>query len=288
MHPEVYILIIPAFGLISSLIANSIGKPVFGAYGMCYAILSIGLLGLIVWSHHMYTVGLDVDTRAYFNAATIVIAVPTGIKVFSWLATIFAASVANSLVLYWSLAFVLLFTFGGLTGIVLSNASLDIVLHDSYYVVAHFHYVLSLGAVFGMIAGLYGYLTKMTGASYSYIIGYAHLALFLIGTNLTFYPQHYLGLAGMPRRIMDYADSYAPFNAMSSLGAIISTVASVLYLVTILNYDTVSTVTYGLTNDAMEDNIITSESNTGISEQNLDAMVPTASSYHAFEDLATS
>lgn len=287
-HPEVYILIIPGFGLISSLIANSIGKPVFGAYGMCYAILSIGLLGLIVWSHHMYTVGLDVDTRAYFNAATIVIAVPTGIKVFSWLATVFAATVANNLVLYWSLSFVLLFTVGGLTGIVLSNASLDIVLHDSYYVVAHFHYVLSLGAVFAMIAGLYGYLTKITGASYSYLIGYVHLILFLIGTNLTFFPQHYLGLAGMPRRIIDYADSYAFYNEISTLGAIISTVASALYLITVLNYDVVSGLTYGLTNDALESNHISNESNSAIGEQNLDAMVPSASSYHAFEDLATS
>jgi cytochrome c oxidase subunit 1 len=287
-HPEVYILIIPGFGIISSLIANSIGKPVFGTYGMCYAILSIGLLGLIVWSHHMYTVGLDVDTRAYFNAATIVIAIPTGIKIFSWLATIFGATITNNLVLYWSLSFVLLFTMGGLTGIVLSNASLDIVLHDSYYVVAHFHYVLSLGAVFAMIAGLYGYLTKMTGASYSYIIGYAHLILFLIGTNLTFFPQHYLGLAGMPRRIIDYADSYAPFNELSTLGAIISTVATVLYLITVLNYDVISNTTYSLTNDAMESNHVSIESNSAINEQNLDAMVPSTSSYHSFEDLATS
>jgi heme/copper-type cytochrome/quinol oxidase subunit 1 len=235
----------------------------------------------------MYTVGLDVDTRAYFNAATIVIAVPTGIKIFSWLATIFASTIANNLVLYWSLAFVLLFTTGGLTGIILSNASLDIVLHDSYYVVAHFHYVLSLGAVFALIAGLYGYLTKMTGASYSYIVGYAHLFLFLIGTNLTFFPQHYLGMAGMPRRIMDYADSYAYFNAYSTLGAIISTVASALFLVTILNYDIISNVSYSLTNDALESNHVSSESNAAINEQNLDAMVPSCSSYHAFEDLAT-
>jgi len=235
----------------------------------------------------MYTVGLDVDTRAYFNAATIVIAVPTGIKIFSWLATIFASTIANNLVLYWSLAFVLLFTTGGLTGIILSNASLDIVLHDSYYVVAHFHYVLSLGAVFALIAGLYGYLTKMTGASYSYIVGYAHLFLFLIGTNLTFFPQHYLGMAGMPRRIMHYADSYAYFNAYSTLGAIISTVASALFLVTILNYDIISNVSYSLTNDALESNHVSSESNAAINEQNLDAMVPSCSSYHAFEDLAT-
>lgn len=255
---------------------------------MVYAILSIGLLGLIVWSHHMYTVGLDVDTRSYFNAATIVIAVPTGIKVFSWLATIFAATISNSLVLYWALSFVLLFTIGGVTGIVLSNASLDIVLHETYYVIAHFHYVLSLGAVFAMIAGLYGYLTKITGASYSYIIGYAHLILFLIGTNLTFFPQHYLGLAGMPRRYMDYSDSYAPFNSLSTFGAIVSTVASVLYLSTVLNYDTISSVTYGLTNDAMASNAVTATTSTGINEQNLDALVPNASSYHAFEDLATS
>jgi heme/copper-type cytochrome/quinol oxidase subunit 1 len=286
-HPEVYILIIPGFGLISSLIANSIGKPVFGAYGMCYAILSIGLLGLVVWSHHMYTVGLDVDTRAYFNAATIIIAVPTGIKIFSWLATVFASTVSNSLVLYWSLAFVILFTIGGVTGIVLSNASLDIVLHDSYYVVAHFHYVLSLGAVFAMVAGLYGYLSKMTGASYSYIIGYSHLFLFLIGANLTFFPQHYLGLAGMPRRIIDYADSYAWYNQFSTLGAIISTVASIIFLLTVLNYDLVSSVTYGLTTDMTESNQQTPQSNTAINEQNLDALAPTAPSYHSFEDLAT-
>jgi heme/copper-type cytochrome/quinol oxidase subunit 1 len=286
-HPEVYILIIPGFGIISSLIANSIGKPVFGQYGMVYAILSIGLLGLIVWSHHMYTVGLDVDTRAYFNAATIVIAIPTGIKIFSWLATVFASTVQNNLVLYWSLAFVLLFTTGGLTGIVLSNASLDIVLHDTYYVVAHFHYVLSLGAVFAMIAGLYGYLTKITGASYSYIIGYSHLFLFLIGTNLTFFPQHFLGLAGMPRRYIDYPDSYAFFNEVSTLGAIISTVASAIYLITVLNSDIISGLTYSLTTDGLESNQVRDDTNSALGEQNLDAMVPTTSSYHAFEDLAT-
>jgi cytochrome c oxidase subunit 1 len=284
----VYILIIPGFGLISSLIAGSVGKPVFGQYGMIYAILSIGLLGLIVWSHHMYTVGLDVDTRSYFNAATIVIAVPTGIKVFSWLATIFGSTVSNSLILYWSLSFVVLFTIGGVTGIVLSNASLDIVLHETYYVIAHFHYVLSLGAVFAMIAGLYGYITKLTGYGYSYLIGYPHLILFLIGTNLTFFVQHYLGLAGMPRRYMDYSDSYAPFNSLSTYGAIVSTVASLLYLSTVLNYDMMSSVTYGLVNDALTDNQTTNKSTNGINEQNLDALVPNASSYHAFEDLATS
>jgi cytochrome c oxidase subunit I len=235
----------------------------------------------------MYTVGLDVDTRAYFNAATIVIAIPTGIKILSWLATVFASTVQNNLVLYWSLAFVLLFTTGGLTGIVLSNASLDIVLHDTYYVVAHFHYVLSLGAVFAMIAGLYGYLTKITGASYSYIIGYSHLFLFLIGTNLTFFPQHFLGLAGMPRRYIDYPDSYAFFNEVSTLGAIISTVASAIYLITVLNSDIISGLTYSLTTDGLESNQVRDDTNSALGEQNLDAMVPTTSSYHAFEDLAT-
>jgi cytochrome c oxidase subunit 1 len=233
-HPEVYIMILPGFGMVSQVIATFSRKPVFGYLGMAYAMVSIGVIGFVVWAHHMFTVGMDVNTKMYFTAATMVIAVPTGIKIFSWIATMWGGSLTFETPMMWALGFIFMFTVGGVTGVVLANGGVDVNMQDTYYVVAHFHYVLSLGAVFSLFAGFYYWFPKMSGRMYNEVLGQLHFWVFFIGVNVLFFPMHFLGMDGMQRRVSDYADAFRGWNHVASIGFFIMAASMVFFFVNVL------------------------------------------------------
>ena len=270
-HPEVYILILPGFGIISHIISTFSKKPIFGYLGMAYAMVAIGVVGFVVWAHHMYTVGLSLNTQRYFVFATMVIAVPTGVKIFSWIATMWGGSISFRTPMIWAIGFIFLFTIGGVTGVVLANAAVDRALHETYYVVAHFHYVLSLGAVFSLFAAWYYWFPKITGYMYSEKLDNWHFAFMFVGVNLTFFPQHFLGLAGMPRRYIDYPDAYALWNYWSSVGSYISSFGVLIFLATIV--------------EAFAKKRIAGDNPWGVGATTLEWTLPSPPPFHQFETL---
>jgi len=270
-HPEVYILILPGFGIISQIISTFSRKPVFGYLGMVYAMVAIGAVGFLVWAHHMYTVGLSLNTQRYFVFATMVIAVPTGVKVFSWIATMWGGSISLRAPMLWAIGFILVFTIGGVTGVVLANAGVDRALHETYYVVAHFHYTMSLGAVFSIFAGFYYWFPKMTGYMYDERFAKLHFWLLFIGINLTFFPQHFLGLAGMPRRYVDYPDAYWQWNFVSSIGAYVAGVATLVFLYTVY--------------DAFARKRVAGDNPWGVGATTLEWTLPSPPPFHQYETL---
>ncbi|WP_158813696.1 cytochrome c oxidase subunit I [Methylocapsa sp. S129] len=270
-HPEVYILILPGFGMISQIVSTFSRKPVFGYLGMVYAMVAIGAVGFVVWAHHMYTVGLSLNTQRYFVFATMVIAVPTGVKVFSWIATMWGGSISLRTPMIWAIGFIFLFTVGGVTGVVLANAGVDRALHETYYVVAHFHYTMSLGAVFSIFAGFYYWFPKMTGYMYNEKLGNLHFWLLFVGVNLVFFPQHFLGLAGMPRRYIDYPDAYALWNFWSSIGAYVSGLGTLVFLYTVY--------------EAFAKKRVAGDNPWGVGATTLEWTLPSPPAFHSYETL---